>query len=47
MGRAGGFTAMILGSVSRYLATRAPSPVVVAREETKAVQREVVIGRRL
>ena len=44
---AGGFTAMILGSVSRYLATRAPCPVVVAREETKAVQREVVIGRRL
>jgi len=43
---AGGFTAMILGSVSRYLAIRAPCPVVVAREETKAVQREVVVGIR-
>ncbi len=29
-----GFSAMILGSVSRYVATHAPVPVVVAREET-------------
>ena len=43
---AGGFTAMVLGSVSRYLATRAPCPVVVAREETKAVHREIVVGVR-
>jgi nucleotide-binding universal stress UspA family protein len=43
---AGGFTAMILGSVSRYLATRAPCPVVVAREETQAAHREIVVGIR-
>jgi nucleotide-binding universal stress UspA family protein len=41
---AGGFAAMVLGSVSRYLATRAPCPVVVAREETMAVHREIVVG---
>ena len=35
---------MVLGSVSRYLATRAPCPVVVAREETMAVHREIVVG---
>jgi nucleotide-binding universal stress UspA family protein len=40
----GGFTAMVLGSVSRYLATRAPCPVVVAREETMAVHHEIVVG---
>jgi nucleotide-binding universal stress UspA family protein len=43
---AGGFAAMVLGSVSRYAATRAPCPVVVVREETMAVHREIVVGIR-
>jgi nucleotide-binding universal stress UspA family protein len=42
----GGFAAMTLGSVSRYVATHAAVPVVVAREETMAVHREIVAGVR-
>ena len=42
----GGFSAMILGSVSRYVATHATVPVVVAREETMATHREIVVGVR-
>ena len=43
---AGGFAAMVLGSVSRYAASRAPCPVVVVREETMAVHREIAVGIR-
>lgn len=43
---AGGFAAMVLGSVSRYAATRAQCPVVVVRQATMAVHREVVVGIR-
>ena len=41
---AGGFTAMILGSVSRYAATNASCPVVVVREETMTAHREIAVG---
>jgi nucleotide-binding universal stress UspA family protein len=40
----GAFTAMILGSVSRYAATHASSPVVVVREEITAAHRQVAVG---
>jgi nucleotide-binding universal stress UspA family protein len=42
----GGFAAMMLGSVSRYAAMQARCPVVVVREETSAVHREIVVGIR-
>ena len=43
---AGGFAAMMLCSVSRYAATRAACPVVVVREESMAVHREIAVGIR-
>jgi nucleotide-binding universal stress UspA family protein len=41
---AGGFAALVLGSVSRHVAFAAACPVVVVREETMAVHRQVVVG---
>jgi nucleotide-binding universal stress UspA family protein len=42
----GGFTALVLGSVSRHVADYAPCPAVVVREETAAVHGEIVAGVR-
>jgi len=43
---AGGFAAMILGSVSRYAALRATCPVTVIRQASMAVHQEVAVGVR-
>jgi nucleotide-binding universal stress UspA family protein len=43
---ADGFTVRILGSVSRYAAAHARCPVVVFRDETAAVHREIIVGVR-
>ncbi len=40
----GAFTAMVLGSVSRYVASHASCPVVVVRDETTATHRQVCVG---
>ncbi len=40
----GAFTAMVLGSVSRYAATHAPCPVAVIRDDNAAARRQIGIG---
>jgi nucleotide-binding universal stress UspA family protein len=40
----GAFTALVLGSVSRYAATHATCPVVVVRDEVTAAPRQVAVG---
>jgi nucleotide-binding universal stress UspA family protein len=42
----GAFTALVLGSVSRYAAIHASCPVVVVREETTAANKQVGVGIR-
>ena len=41
---AGGFAAMIVGSVSRYAALRAACPVIVVRQATMAVHHQIAVG---
>jgi nucleotide-binding universal stress UspA family protein len=41
---AGGFAAMVLGSVCRYAAMHAGCPVVVVRATQAAMRREIVVG---
>jgi nucleotide-binding universal stress UspA family protein len=41
---AGAFTALLLGSVSRYAATHASCPVVVVRDEVAASHRQIAVG---
>ena len=43
---AGGFAAMILGSVGRYAALRAACPAIVVRQASTAVHQEVAVGVR-
>ncbi len=40
----GAFTAMVLGSVSRYAASHASCPVVVVRDEIAAARGQIVVG---
>jgi nucleotide-binding universal stress UspA family protein len=40
----GAFAAMVLGSVSRYVASHATCPVVVMREETAAAHQQIGVG---
>lgn len=40
----GAFTALVLGSVSRFVASHAPCPVVVVRDETAVSRRQVGVG---
>ncbi len=40
----GAFTAMVLGSVSRYAAIHASCPVVVIREETTSTHKQIGVG---
>ena len=42
--RAGGLAGMVLGSVRKYAAAYAPCPVVVVRQESMAVHREIAVG---